>query len=180
MRNIEVVVDATGSADLQEIEKHLVNMKMDPNLENDNIHVSFFSGGQQLSKPLNELEIPLSNEDRKNLYMGGDNFSLVIHEMLGSKPDILVFIGDYMDQAIDRKFVNPVDTKLVFVCTQKDPHVEQFYLAALKDLPNVRSSNTDKYTSLDNLFKPDLSINEKIAKMRNTSNDNESDSKLKL
>jgi hypothetical protein len=178
MRNIEVVVDASGSADLNEIEKHLVNMKMDPNLENDNIQVSFYSGGEKLSKKLNELEIPLTDEDKNKLSGGGDNFSLVIHEKLGSKPDVLIFIGDYMDQAIDRKFVNPVDTKLVFVCTQKDPHVEQFYLAALKDLPNVKSSNTDKYTSLDNLFKPDLSINEKISKLR-FGNNKDSDSKLK-
>lgn len=178
MRNIEVVIDASGSADLNAIEKHLINMKMDPNLENDNIHVSFYSFGERLSKNLNELEIPLSEAEQKNFYMGGDNFNQIIYEKLKNKPDALVFISDYMDLPMDKKFVNPLDTKIMFVCTQKDPQVEQFFLADLKDLPNIKSSHTDKYTTLNTLFTNDLSIEDKLSKLRLVTN-KESNSKLK-
>jgi predicted metal-dependent peptidase len=177
MRNIEVVVDASGSADLNEIEKHLANMQMDPSLEKDNIQVSFLSFGLQLSKNLRDLKLPLDNEDTKKFFLGGDNFSRVINEKLQSKPDALVFISDYMDLPIDGKLVNPVNTKIMFVCTQRDPQVEQFFLADVKDLPNVKSSNTDKYTSVNTLFN-DLLINDRISKLR-FSNSKDSDSKLK-
>lgn len=166
MKNIEVVIDASGSADLNAIEKHLINMKMDPNLESDNIQVSFYCGGEKLNKNLNELDIPLTDEDKNKLSGGGDNFSRVIHEKLNSKPDALVFISDYMDQAMDKKIINPQDAKIMFVCTQRDPHVEQFFLAELKDLPNIKSSNTDKYTTLNTLFTNDLSIEDKLSKLR--------------
>jgi hypothetical protein len=178
MRNIEVVIDASGSANLGKIECHLVNMKMDPSLQYDNITVSFFASGQKINKNLNALEIPLTKEDRDKLYGGGDNYNEIIKEKLESKPDVLMFISDYMDRSIEKASLNNTDAKLVFICTQSDKYVEQFFLAAVKDLENVRSSNTDKYTSIDNLFKKDLSINEKISKLRFvTSKDSETKTK---
>lgn len=178
MRNIEIIIDASASANITEVEKYLVTMQMDPSLEKDNIQVSFFSGGEKINKNLNDLEIPLNEEDKNNLFGSGDDYNRIIKEKLKKDPDVLMFISDFMDRAMEKKSLGNSKTNVIFLCTQKDDFVNQFFLAEVKDLPNVKKGYTDKYISLDRILKNDLLINDKISKLRLVTN-NETESRPK-
>lgn len=181
MRNIQVVVDTTGSFNLQEIEKQLINMQNDQSLQNDKVKVSFYSNGETLNKDLNSLTLPLSEENSKLFGLGDDNFNQVIKSKLESKPDILMFIGEYMDVSIEKSTISNSDTKFVFVHTGNDQFVEQFFLAEVKDLPNVKSTNTTQYTNLNTFVGSDNALGNKIAQLRviNGSLDSDLDFKFK-
>lgn len=181
MRNIQVVVDSTGSFNLEQIEKQLINMQNDQSLQNDKVTVSFHSAGERVNKDLNSLVLPLSTEETKALGLGGDDFNQVIKSKLETKPDVLMFIGDYMDVPVSKDSITNSDTKVVFVHTGNDKFVEQFFLAEVKDLPNVQSTTTAQYTNLNTFAGSDNPLGEKIAKLRviNGSVDNETDLKFK-
>lgn len=181
MRNIQIVIDSTGSSSLKEIEKQLINMQNDQSLQGDKVTVSFYSAGERLNQDLNSLVLPLSEENHKWYGLGGDDFNQVIKSKLESKPDVLMFVGDYMDVPVAKETITNSETKMVFVHTGQDKFVEQFFLAEVKDLPNVQSTNTTQYTNLNTFAGSDNSLGEKIAKLRviNGSAENESDLKFR-
>jgi len=172
MKNIKVTVDATSSADLNAIEKYLLNMKMDPSLEKDKVHVSFFTSTRVLEKELTAIETPLTFENINGNLRTPSSFNPIIYEALSPDVDALIFIGDFMDEGIKKESIRNPNTKILFVSTQSTP--EPHFIADLKDLPNIRSTTTDKYISLGNLFNNDVSFQDKLDKIRTSTNTNNS------
>lgn len=175
MKNIKVIVDLIGSANVNEINKHLTNMKNDSTLVNDNVAVFLFTDTTYLQKDLKNLDLPLTPQN----VLGhprriSDKMNGIINEAVGINVDSLVYIGNFMGEEIKKESIRNPNTNIVFVCTEKEPNVK--FIEDLKNLPNIKVSTTSQYISLNTLFN-NLSIEDKLAKVRSTSNGN--DSKLK-
>ena len=120
--------------------------------------------------------------------MGGDNFNAILKDKLKSNPDVLVFIGDCEDAPIQKTTTYKTEnTQLVFIQSKSksmndddkmDKTLVKSFLSMVGHLSNVRMTNTEEFTSIEDILNKDPSIQEKITNLRIVSASSGSDSKL--
>ena len=120
--------------------------------------------------------------------MGGDDFNAILKDKLKSNPDVLVFIGDCEDAPIEKTTTYKTEnTQLVFIQsrnksmnddTKMDTTLVKSFLSIVGHLSNVRLTNTEEFTSIEDILNKNPSIQEKITNLRIASTSSSSDLKL--
>lgn len=168
MKNIEILVDATGSCDLKSIEQQLIKMQNEFKNTDNQANVSFYSFGEVIHQDLQSLELPLSEDNKNKIFGGGTDFNQAIKEKLKNNPDVLVFIGDCIEESIHKYSIEMIDKTNIVVIQSKyqtfshtpdlDPQVLKNFVSEIADLPFVKTTNVELYTSLENLFDSKQSV----------------------
>lgn len=186
MKNVKVVVDVTGSCNLKDIEQQLGKIKSELAIKNISTEVSFFSFGERFSIDLNSLDLPIKNTE--NFFMGEDDFNAILKDKLKSNPDVLVFIGDCALAPIEKATTYKTEkTHLIFIQsrnnsmnndTKIDTTLIKSFLSIVGHLSNVRMTNTEEFTSIEDILNKNSSIQKQINNLRISSSSSSSDSKL--
>jgi hypothetical protein len=187
MKNIEIIVDVTGSCNIKEIESQLQKIKDELKGKAINTNVSFCTDEYFLNKNLQDknlqnLDLPLKNEDINNFVGGCDDFTKTVKSKLVNNPDAIIFIGDLGHAPLAKNtFENNLDTQLVIIQTSYSNIINKNYaISFIQDIKNTiktHISDVETYKSLDDILK--YSIQDKIGKLRNSAQNQDNNSETK-
>jgi hypothetical protein len=172
MKNIEIIVDVTGSCNVKEIESQLKKMQDELKDKTINANVSLWDDKELLSSDLQKLEIPF-NKDMQRFMGGGNDFTRAVKSKLVNTPDTVVFIGDLCHSPLEENtFRDSPDTQLVVIQTSYEKKIKKDYALGfvkdIKDKVKTHISDVETYKSLDDILR--YSIQDKIGQLRNSAN----------